>query len=406
MKLKQLALLLLFASNNLFSQTIIWNQDSAPYDRETYAVAYSADGTKVISGSACHAARVRIWNSVDGNLVWDYQINDTLLCQIGVSFSSNGQYFASVEETGIALIYAYDAQTPELVATIDVGTIFSNIAFNPSGEEMATDGNDGYVRIFSLVTNSLINSFMANVGGTKCLAYSPDGNFIVTGGMDKTLKLFTSDGNFLTDIGSHAQKIISVRFSSDGNSIISASSDGNIKIWEKADSTWNYSMLLSTLQGCNQIDINNDGSLIAAAGNQEIVLFNASTGTKLAEFNTTSGEKVYSVSFNPANSSQLVSGNSEGKVTCWNLESALSAEYYASGKESIFLHPNPFSEQLRIYSEVANQHVVLYNNLGMIVKEAITLQGSTEINTTELPSGIYTAKINGTNKLFKVVKPF
>jgi len=57
-KIKILFLIML-VQTTVYAQSVIWNNASHPNPREVYGVAFSSDGTKVLSGSECHETRLQ-----------------------------------------------------------------------------------------------------------------------------------------------------------------------------------------------------------------------------------------------------------------------------------------------------------------------------------------------------------
>ena len=65
-----------------------------------------------------------------------------------------------------------------------------------------------------------------------CAAYSPDGKRIVSGGEDKTLKVWDAEtGAEVRSLKGHTGAVYSVAYSPDGRRIVSASQDGTVKVW-------------------------------------------------------------------------------------------------------------------------------------------------------------------------------
>jgi WD40 repeat protein len=70
-------------------------------------------------------------------------------------------------------------------------------------------------------------------GSVRCLAYSPDGTRIASGGLDDTIKVWDpSNGQEALTLRGHTGPIWELAFSPDGHRIASASEDGTVKIWD------------------------------------------------------------------------------------------------------------------------------------------------------------------------------
>ena len=70
------------------------------------------------------------------------------------------------------------------------------------------------------------------------VAFSPDGQRIVTGSEDKTAKVWeAASGKELLTLKGHSDEIWSVAFSPDGQRIVTGSLDNTAKVWEAASGT-------------------------------------------------------------------------------------------------------------------------------------------------------------------------
>ncbi len=66
-----------------------------------------------------------------------------------------------------------------------------------------------------------------------CAQFSPDGKKVVTGSIDKTLKIWDAQtGVLLSNLKSHSDNVTDVSFSPDGTRILSVSLDGTAKLWD------------------------------------------------------------------------------------------------------------------------------------------------------------------------------
>jgi WD40 repeat protein len=65
------------------------------------------------------------------------------------------------------------------------------------------------------------------------VSFSPDGKRIVSGGWDKTVKVWDAQaGQETLTLKGHAVEVSSVCFSPDGNRIVSGSYDKTLKVWD------------------------------------------------------------------------------------------------------------------------------------------------------------------------------
>jgi WD40 repeat protein len=64
------------------------------------------------------------------------------------------------------------------------------------------------------------------------VAFTPDGQSILTGSVDKTAKLWSRDGRLLQTFTGHQASVTSVAFAPDGQSILTGSDDKTAKLWD------------------------------------------------------------------------------------------------------------------------------------------------------------------------------
>jgi WD40 repeat protein len=328
-------------------------------------------------------------------MLWDYSVGGNLMCQSAVKFSSNGNYFASVEEAGNLLVFDNSDTIPSLLYTFDVKSSASySLDFSPDNQRVVLDGKDDSVKVFDIASGNLmlgIKTFHA--GGVYSVAYKHDGLQIVSGGQDKRVKIWNaSTGDTVRTLVGHAAKLVSVKFSKDDNFIFSADANGTIRQW----STIDYSLIriFNVGESISQIAISQDAKYLVAAGNTKAWLVDVEQNQVLQSFNTIGGGKVYSVDFNPS-ATNVVLGNSNGDVSLYSIANLVST-IGELNPTNLLLYPNPAHQTLHLPSNVDDFFYTITTLDSKNVLSGLNPKGIIDVSI--LPSGIYFIELTMGNK--------
>ena len=187
------------------------------------AVAFSPDGALLAAGG--DGGELRLWNARSGALV------RALPGGVGALVFSN-RLLAAGGRDGIIRLYDGD----KLVSEAQSGhPAIESMATDRTGELLATSGNDGYVRIWSLPSLTLRQDLHAHGEAGRGVAFSPDGALLATGGSDRRLALYdTRSWTLLRDLPGHKGRVHGVAFSPDGRWLASSCSDRTARMFEVA----------------------------------------------------------------------------------------------------------------------------------------------------------------------------
>lgn len=391
-------LIALLLDNVIQAQTIDWSMKANPLNLSINGVAFRADGQKVLSGTNCHPASIRMFDVASSNLEWDYNVGMTYMCIMGVTFSSNTNYIAAIEEFGNIFVFDNTGASPVIIDTINTGTSYGfSTAISPANDKVAVGCSNGKMKIYNIPSGTLANDINAHPNWVTSVAYSPDGTKIVTGGSDDKVKIWSNTGTLLFTCTGHTGDITNVKITPDNNFVVSSSKDDKIKIWNISTGT-----LVQTISGhtndVNGIDISPDGTkIVSASSDSTCKIWNFNTGNLLSTFGVADSGVINTVAWSP-NGDKIVTGNGLSDVVLWSIPTTLGINNFSKGNEfDLTLFPNPSSEQvsfnLPINLEV--EKVVITDINGKVVFSSNEIKNTIPISN--LQSGIYYLSIQSTN---------
>jgi WD40 repeat protein len=150
-----------------------------------------------------------------------------------------------------------------------------------------------------------------------CMAYSPDGKRIVSGGQDQTLRVWDAlTGEELLVITGHSRRVASVAISPDGKRIVSSSDDDTLRVWDAA--TGKEALRLEgAMKGATSLKYSPDGEMIAAAGDgKKVRLWDARTGKERPAL-LGAKNSIYRLSFSPKG--KCLAGCGRGRIVVWDV---------------------------------------------------------------------------------------
>jgi WD40 repeat protein len=384
------------------AQTIDWSMKGNPLNLTVNGVAFRADGQKVVSGTNCHPASIRMFDVASSNLDWDHNVGMTYMCIMGVTFSSNSNYIAAIEEFGNIFIFDNTGVTPVITDTINTGTSYGfSSAISPTNDKVAVGCSNGKLKIYNLPGGSLSNDINAHPSWVTTVCYSPDGSKIITGGNDDKVKIWSNTGSLLFTCSSHTGDVTNVKVTPDNNFVISSSKDDKIKIWNIATGA-----LVQTIAGhtsdVNGIDISPDGSkIVSASSDSTCKIWNFNTGGLITTFAVADSGSVNTVAWSP-NGDKIVTGNILSDVVLWSIPATLNiSETVVS--DYLNIYPNPTHQQLNfeLQSDPKNAQFIIYNELGQLQKifSKISIR-NISFDISELSEGqYYGVFVDGNNRI-------
>lgn len=210
------------------------------------AVEFSKDEHYIVSGSSW-GKEVIVWNAENHEKVFETKFDEKIEI---VTFSPDNKYLLAGGEFNFLCIW--NVQDWSLYKKITLPAGIEGMSYSDDGKLLALGREDGVVVLVDTDKFSLKDSVVHGYTGEKSAAgipdyradvnsldFSPDGEYLVTGGLDGVFKIWHLPKlNLIKTINAHQSSIKSLRINKQGNCIATASSgepykgDNSIKIWD------------------------------------------------------------------------------------------------------------------------------------------------------------------------------
>lgn len=212
--------------------------------------------------------------------------------------------------------------------------IIYSVAFSPDGKFIASGGVDNSLKLWSLEGGAAIKTFKGHRNFVNSVAFSPDGGKLASASEDGTVKLWDREGGAcLNTLRGHRDSVWSVAFFPDGERLASGSTDGTIKLWKAAART-PYKTISGHSGYVYSVAISPDGKYLASgSAGSAVKVWDAESGVRKLTLEGHSGA-VNSVAFSRTGEF-LVSGSDDGSVKIWRISDGLCLKTLNSSQRPI-----------------------------------------------------------------------
>jgi WD40 repeat protein len=205
--------------------------------------ALSADGRFAVSvgvenTKAGPLSRITVWDFEAGKELKAVRVETRAVSPPQLALSANGQYFAYAESDELG------PTVPRVGGRLVVWTVadgkqvlqmkgdYRYLDFSPDSKTIAvTDLNRG-VKVVSLDTQKVLQSFTLTIGNVNGVRFSPNGQSLAAACVDHDLRIWNlKTGKLTRTLSGHSLESLQVAYLADGKTLISAGADETVRLW-------------------------------------------------------------------------------------------------------------------------------------------------------------------------------
>ena len=232
-------------------------------------LAFSRNGEQLIISSG--DSMLKVWDVASGSLSTIETGHTGPITSLAASH--DGKTVATTSQDYKVKLWdttsLFGKNTRALLSLDHPAVVFA-VAFNPTGDKLATGASDGSLRIWNIADGTKVQTFSGQVGEILDVAYSPDGKRLAAASSDGSVKIWEmTTGKSILTLNGHTNAVIALAFSPDGTRIATASRDGNARLWDAATGA-ELLAFPGDGGGLNDIVFSPDGSGLAIGADDSI----------------------------------------------------------------------------------------------------------------------------------------
>ncbi len=205
-------------------------------ERKSSAIVYgefTPDGSQFVSSS--FGRSIELSDARTGHLAYSLPAHNGHTKCIG--FDASGRRMVSGGGDNRVRVWDLDNNQQQPTRSVIWGTVVNAISFHPSNGEMALSmqkhpNKKFAIEIRDVQSHKFQREFIGHSDWPTCIAYSPDGNQLISGSLDKTVRIWnTFTGREDAILAEHKSTIVGVAFLPKSPFVVSIDALGGVIVW-------------------------------------------------------------------------------------------------------------------------------------------------------------------------------
>eukprot|EP00981_Chlorochromonas_danica_P009320 scaffold2613_cov159-Ochromonas_danica.AAC.7 len=367
--------------------------DNEEEDGDGGAFLTKADQLKLRTKAAMRQGN---WKLLERRLLRDNQ-GEVTAC----SYNRTAQLLLLAFNQGVFALY----EMPDCINLHRISvssTSLDTTCISSSGEWLGMAGGAGQLLVWEWRAESFVLKQQGHLYGVNCLDYSPDGQFIASGGEDGKVKIWSTRSGFCqATFKEHLASITGLRFvgSGRGLALLSSSLDGSVRAHDMLRYKNFRTLTTPSPAQLTCLAADSSGEVVCAGSLDpfNIYVWALQTG-KLLEVLSGHEGPIACLDFSPSRS-MLASGSWDGTCKLWNIFSNECVETLEHGCDVLSVAFRPDGKE--VCCATTNGNLTLWDALeGTQVR---TIEGREDISGGRLTTDARSAKNSSRSKFFTTI---
>eukprot|EP01125_Pyxidicula_operculata_P019749 TRINITY_DN7182_c0_g1_i1.p1 TRINITY_DN7182_c0_g1~~TRINITY_DN7182_c0_g1_i1.p1 ORF type:complete len:1565 (+),score=417.22 TRINITY_DN7182_c0_g1_i1:40-4734(+) len=248
------------------------------HEARILALAFSPDGTKLLSGARDKTAI--IWETLSGKLlltlrghtsnifgvcwspdkkyvctasrdktlrIWSSETGACLYTLVGhtdavrcCAWSPDGEHLLSASDDKTLIIWNANQSFQKLGVLYGHRSEVIYCAYSSDGRRVASSSDDKTIKLWDTKKGKMnygttyvkVSTFIKHTKGVKCLGFSPDSKYLVSGAEDNVLIEWNAkNATVVSVLSGHTEDIRGCKYTADGRWILSGATDSTVRLW-------------------------------------------------------------------------------------------------------------------------------------------------------------------------------
>jgi WD40 repeat protein len=206
-------------------------------------------------------------------------------------------------------------------------------AFSPDGEQVLTGGFDKTARLWDTQSGKVLRTLTGHSGPLESVTFSPDGKKVLTGSWDKTARLWDAQtGKEIRTFTGHDGWVLAITLSTSGKWVLTGSGDGTARLWD-IQTGKEIRVFTGHKDRVLSVAFSPDGKqVLTGSADKTARLWDTQSGKELRTFRG-HGRWVRFVAFSPDSKSVLIGSADKKTAGLWDAQTGkeiLAAKEYRS----------------------------------------------------------------------------